>query len=120
MAGLVTHKSGIPDLWKLTHAEVGQARLPMPSTSNRFYIIQDADGRHKAGHDAVNLSNAARVYPSPTFLNALLIQEPLFSDGMPPPVFTRAYAWPYHSLSGKLCPSTAAAVCASSTMPSAI
>src|SRR5664280_3494667 len=98
-------------------------RLPTPC---RFAIIKDAEGRHKAGHETVDVrkrlvsvipgraegadpesrcnlrilvlipgSLAARAprndrlgQPSPTFLNALLIQEPWFSFGTAPPDVT--------------------------------
>ena len=58
--------------------------------------------------------------PRPSFLKALLIQELWVSCGSSPPDFTSRYASLYQGLSGKLWPSTAAAVCASSTMPSVI
>ena len=35
-------------------------------------------------------TEATRASPRPTFLNALLIQEPLFSGGSKPPAFTSA------------------------------
>ena len=53
----------------------------------------------------------------PIFWKALLIQESLFSLGSPPAPFTRLYEFLYQELSGKLWPSTAAAVCASSIRP---
>ena len=51
--------------------------------------------------------------------NSFDIQELVFSRGSWPPLFSSLTESLYHWLSGKLCPRTAAAVCASSTMPMA-
>src|SRR5262249_3450874 len=72
---------------------------------------------------AVNPSSVVRLPASQlklSFLNAWLIHEPEFSRGSRPLDFTSWNASLYQALSGKLCPSTAAAVCASSMMPSAM
>ena len=45
-------KSGLPDLRHLSYAQLGQARVALPSTSCFLVVAtQDVDGRHKAGHD---------------------------------------------------------------------
>src|ERR1700688_705051 len=75
------------------------------------------------GRRILPIPDAGVSYPSraltrPILVKARLIQDPLFSVvGSPPAVFTRVYASLYQGLSGKLWPSTAAAVCASSMMP---
>jgi hypothetical protein len=53
-------------------------------------------------------------------LKLRLIHDPVSSRGSSPPERRRVWASLYQRLSGKLCPSTAAAVCASLTIPSAI
>ncbi len=57
-----------------------------------FAIIKDADGRHKAVRaDRYTVNQSDRgAQPRPMPLNALLIQEPWFSFGSTPPVFTSA------------------------------
>jgi len=52
MAGLVTAGRVYPTCARY-YAEVGQARLPVPSTSLLLLIPsrEDVDARHKAGHD---------------------------------------------------------------------
>ena len=82
----------------LRQAGLPPARIAVVSTSGR---------ETKMGQEA------RPVKPS----NARLIQEPAFSCGSRPPDCRRLNERPYHSESGKLCPSTAAAVWASGTTP---
>ena len=44
---------GFTRLAALYSAELGQARVPMPSTS--YFRRQDVDAWHKAGHDKVKM-----------------------------------------------------------------
>jgi hypothetical protein len=52
------------------------------------YMLGPAEPDPSAGHDAVNGELAGNRQPSPIPLKALLIQEPVFSLGSKPPVFT--------------------------------
>ncbi len=118
----VPHQAGVPARPERQREGIEQDRLAGPGLAG-----EHREARSELDVEALDQDDVAdresdqhESQPRPSFLKALLIQEPSVSRGSSPPDFTSRYASLYQGLSGKLWPSTAAAVCASSTMPSAM
>ena len=118
----VPHQAGVAARAERQREGVEQNRLAGPGLAGEHrkpageLDVEALDQNDVADRE----SDEHESQPRPSFLKALLIQELWVSCGSSPPDFTSRYASLYQGLSGKLWPSTAAAVCASSTMPSVI